>query len=237
MNPMRSETPKVRHWKRWIIAGAIAIPAAVVGGPFVYINFIEGDAPAPLRLIDASPTTTTTGTVPLDGAWAIASGSRVGYRVKEVLFGQSNTAAGRTTEIEGSLTFNGTTLSAATFTVDMTSVSSDQSRRDRQFDGRIMDTSTYPTATFKLTQPITLASIPAEGVTGTARATGELTLRGTTKTVTFTVTGRRTGSSIQVSGSIPIVFADWNIPNPSFGGVVTTEDNGTLEFLLTFAHA
>ena len=33
------------------------------------------------------------------------------------------------------------------------------------------------------------------------------------------------------------MFADWNIPNPSFGGVVTTEDNVTLEFLLTFAHA
>ena len=237
MNPMESQTTKVRHWKRWILAGAIAIPAVLVGGPFVYINFIEGDAPPPLELTDASPTTTTTGTVPLDGTWTIASGSQVGYRVKEVLFGQSNTAAGRTSKVEGSITIDGTTVNAGTFTVDMRTVSSDQERRDRQFNGRIMDTSTYPTSTFKLIQPITLGSIPAEGVTGTARATGELTLRGTTKTVTFTVTGRRTGSSIQVSGSIPIVFADWNIPNPSFGNVVTTEDDGTLEFLLTFAHA
>src|SRR5207247_1727924 len=99
-----------------------------------------------------------------------------------------------------------------------------------QFNGRIMDTETYPTASFVLSQPIRLGSIPAEGVTGTARATGELTMHGTTKTVTFTVTGRRTGNAIQVSGSIPITFAEWNIPNPSFGPV-TTEDHGTLEFL------
>jgi polyisoprenoid-binding protein YceI len=239
MNETESGTPKARNWTRWIVIGVIAALALVVGGPFIYTKFIAGDAPPPLTLTDASPTTTatTTGTVPLDGTWTIASGSRVGYRVKEVLFGQSNTAVGRTSEIEGTITINGTTVEAATFTVDMTSLSSDQERRDRQFNGRIMDTSTYPTATFTLTEPINLGSIPAEGVTGTARATGKLTLHGTTKTVAFTVTGRRTASSIQVSSSIPITFEEWNIPNPSFGGVVTTEDSGSLEFLLNLAHA
>lgn len=234
---MTAGTPKVRNWRRWILIGVLAIPAAVVGGPYIYIHFIEGKAPAPLTLTDATPATTATATVPLDGTWTVASGSRVGYRVKEVLFGQSNTAVGRTSKIDGTITIDGTTVNAATFTVDMTTMSSDQQRRDRQFNARIMDTSTYPTATFTLSEPINLGSIPAEGVTGTALATGKLTLHGTTRSVTFTVTGRRTGSSIQVSGSIPITFADWNLPNPSFGGVVTTEDNGSLEFLLNFTHA
>ena len=230
--------PKTRNWKRWILVGALAIPALVVGGPFIYINFISADAPPPLTLTDSTPTTgATSGASSPEGTWSIADGSQVGYRVKEVLFGQSNEAVGRTSEIEGSLTIDGTTVTTATFTVDMTTVESDEGRRDRQFNGRIMDTSTYPTATFKLTQPIVLGTIPAEGVTGTARATGELTLHGTTRTVTFTVTGRRTGSTIQVQGSIPITFANWNIPNPSFGSFVTTEDHGSLEFLLNFTHA
>jgi hypothetical protein len=47
----------------------------------------------------------------------------------------------------------------------------------------------------------------------------------------------RAGSVVQVAGSIPITFADWSIPNPSFGGVVTTDDHGVLEFALNFAHA
>jgi hypothetical protein len=49
--------------------------------------------------------------------------------------------------------------------------------------------------------------------------------------VTFRLTGRYTGSTIQVTGSIPITFADWNISNPSFGPAQTV-DHGVLEFLL-----
>ena len=49
--------------------------------------------------------------------------------------------------------------------------------------------------------------------------------------------GTQGGRTSEIEGSITITFEDWNIPNPSIGGVVTTEDNGTLEFLLTFTHA
>jgi polyisoprenoid-binding protein YceI len=115
-------------------------------------------------------------------------------------------------------------------------VTSDESRRDGLFNGRIMETATYPTATFTLTEPIELGSIPAAGEQRTFRATGDLTLHGVTKSVTFELTGQLTGSIVQVAGSIPITFADWNIANPSFG-LAQTEDNGSLEFLLDFAHA
>jgi polyisoprenoid-binding protein YceI len=170
-----------------------------------------------------------------DGAWKVSTGSLVGYRVKDVLFGQSNVAVGRTDKITGSVTVSGTSITAGSFTVDMATVTSDQSRRDEQFNGRIMDTGTFPTATFKLTKPIQLGSIPAQGVEKTVQATGELTLHGVTRTVAFDLTGRLTGSEVQVAGSIPITFADWNIPIPSFGPI-TTEDHGVLEFALSFVH-
>jgi hypothetical protein len=35
-----------------------------------------------------------------------------------------------------------------------------------------------------------------------------------------------------VLGDIPVLFSDYNIQNPSFAGFVTTQDHGTLEFLL-----
>ena len=70
----------------------------------------------------------------------------------------------------------------------------------------------------------------------TLQATGDLTLRGVTKQVTFGLTGQYTGSTVQVAGSIPIAFADWNISNPSFGPA-QTEDNGVIEFLLDFTQA
>jgi hypothetical protein len=42
---------------------------------------------------------------------------------------------------------------------------------------------------------------------------------------------QRSGDSFKVSGTIPVTFSDYNIPNPSFGPV-TTEDHGEIEFLL-----
>jgi polyisoprenoid-binding protein YceI len=96
-----------------------------------------------------------------------------------------------------------------------------------------MDVHDYPTATFKLTQPIDLGALPADGVTVSVPATGQLTLHGTTKTVTTTIAAKRTGGTIEVNGTIPVVFADYGIPNPTFGPA-TTEDHGEIEFLVAF---
>jgi polyisoprenoid-binding protein YceI len=225
-------------WKRWVLIGVAGVLAVVVGGPLVYFNLIAEDAPAALTIGTTTPNPTATAATPatLDGTWTVAEGSVAGYRVKEILFGQSKEAVGRTSEITGTFTLDGTTVDTAAFTVDMTSMTSDQSRRDGQFRGRIMDVSSYPTSSFELTEPIELASIPAEGVQGTTKATGELTLRGTTKTVTFDLTGRRTGGTIEIGGSLEIVFEEWDIPNPS-GGPAQTSDEGVLEFLLVFTKA
>jgi polyisoprenoid-binding protein YceI len=114
----------------------------------------------------------------------------------------------------------------------MATVVSDKSQRNAQFDGRIMDVSSYPTGTFTLTKPIALGTLPAVGVIKSYSATGNLTLHGHTRSVTFTLNAERTATTIEVQGSIPVLFSDWGISNPSIGGFVTTQDNGLLEFLL-----
>jgi polyisoprenoid-binding protein YceI len=183
----------------------------------------------------AAPATTTTApaAAEIDGTWTATPESVLGYRVKEMLFGQDAEGVGRTNAVTGEMEIDGTTVTAAEFTVDMTTVQSDEDRRDNQFNGSIMDTATFPTSTFTLTAPIELTSEPADLEEVTATATGELTLRGETRPVTFDVVARRNGTNIEVNGTIPIVFADWGIPNPSRPGI-STEDNGLLEFLLVF---
>lgn len=234
------ESSGVRKW-----GPRVAIPIGIVlllavGGPFVYINFIADDAPERLALPESgetagasSPAAPAAG---LDGRWTVASGSQAGYRVKEVLFGQDNDAVGRTNAVSGEFTLAGTTVQGATITVDMASVKSDENRRDNQFHGRIMSTRTFPTATFALSQPISVPSIPAENVQTNVQANGQLTLRGVTRPVVAQLQARRLGDRIEVAGSIPITFADWNIPNPSVPGI-STQDNGMVEFLLGFAKA
>jgi polyisoprenoid-binding protein YceI len=242
----------LRRKRTYFIGIPILVFLVAVVAPYVYIHFIEGPAPAKLKLSDPKASSSTTsksgsdspagpttaqGSASVEGAWTVSKdGTVVGYRVGEVLFGQSATAVGRTDAVTGDLTIDGTTATAASFTADLTKVSSDQGNRDRQFQGRIMDTATYPTATFKLTSPIALSSIPQDLVKVTEKATGDLTLRGKTRSVTFDVVARRNGDKIEVNGSIPITFADWDIPNPSFGPA-TTEDHGVLEFVLVFTRA
>ena len=228
-----------RRWARWTVAAVALAITLGVALPYIYINVIQGDTPDRLAVVTArAATDTTSGSAgaSLDGTWNVDSGSQAGYRVKEVLFGQSTEAVGRTTAVTGQVTVSGRQVESGSFTVDLTKVTSDEDRRDSQFQGRIMDTAASPTATFKLLQPITLEEVPADGETVTATAQGELTLHGTTKQVTVEVTAQRNSDAFEVSGSIPVTFADYDIPNPSFGAV-TTEDNGEIEFLLTFARA
>jgi polyisoprenoid-binding protein YceI len=230
---------------RWLIGVPVAAVVLIVGGTWFYFHVIQGPAPKKLALSsDATPTTVAaasgttapSGPFTLAGAWKPTSTSQLGYRIKEKILGQSNTAVGRTNAITGELVIDGTTVKTASFTVDMTKVSSDEDRRDRQFQGRIMDTSTFPTATFRLTSAITLPADPADKQPLSFKAAGDLTMHGVTKPVTFTLKAQRSGSTIEVNGEVPITFADYGIDNPS-GGPATTEDHGLMEFLVIFQHA
>jgi polyisoprenoid-binding protein YceI len=234
-----------RHWVRWLLVTVAALVVLAVAGPFVYIHFFDGSTPAALSLSPSTSapatgstapgstqTASTAASGPVTGTWTVGSGSTAGYRVNEVLLGQSATAVGRTSTITGHLTIAGTAVTAGTFSVPMDTIHSDKSQRDGQFDGRIMDVAQYPTGTFTLTSPIDLAPLPASGVIKDYTAHGRLTLHGTTRAVTFTLTAEIKGGHIEVVGDIPVLFSDYNIQNPSFAGFVTTQDHGLLEFLL-----
>ena len=210
-----------------------SLAVLVVGGSWFYIKVI--DKPDPKLTIDSTSgavTTVTPDDGTTDGTWKVSKQSVVQYRVKETLFGASNEATGKTSEITGAITIAGTTVSDGNFTVDMNSVSSDKAQRDGQFRGRIMNTSQFPTATFKLTSPIALSSVEADKEIK-AKATGDLTLHGATKKVTFDVVAKRAAGAIKVNGSIPVHFSDYSINNPS-GGPAQVGDDGTLEFTLVF---
>ena len=264
----------MKTWMKWALGAAIVVVLGVVGGPFVYINFIKDDPPDRFALEDAaqagSPTSGSTAgdggsdvtsvTTPeatagtagsaarptsggaaqagdADGTWVVdPASSAVGYRVVEVLFGQDTEGVGRTSAVTGSMTVAGTQVTEATFEVDMATLTSDEDRRDDAFRGRIMDTENFPTSTFVLTAPIELGSVPADGAPKTASATGDLTLRGTTRPVTFDVQAQKDGDVIQVVGSTDVVFADYGIPDPSTSGI-STQDHGLLEFDLRFTRA
>lgn len=245
-----------------VIALAGLVLVGVIGGAagLAYL-FLRGAPPPAVSLATASPgssqpaTTDGAATSPapgtigpggLDGTWVIDTGvgsfsdftsTFVGYRVNETLAqNRANTAVGRTPQVSGNLVLAGTTISNVDVTADLTRLRSDDDRRDGRLHEQAIETDRFPQATFKLTTPIDLGTAPADGATFTATATGELTLHGVARTVTFPVEARLAGDVVTVTGSIDIAFADYAIERPTSFLVLSIEDHGILEFHLHFRH-
>ncbi|HSL59155.1 MAG TPA: YceI family protein [Acidimicrobiales bacterium] len=248
-----SPTSRPRRLLLWAVGAVAAVALLVVGGTWIYINVIRDDAPDRLTFTDdeaptttaagdaapattAPPTTAPPATAPSasgdpTGTWAPGPGSVAGYRVAEILFGQSVEAVGRTEELAGSVEIDGTTIAAAEIVVDLASVESDDGRRDNQFRGRIMDVATFPTATFRLTGPVDVGEVPSGDDEITVEAAGELTLRDVTRPVVATLQARLVDDTIEVLAEIPVVFSDHDIPAPSVPGI-DVEDDGLIEVRL-----
>jgi polyisoprenoid-binding protein YceI len=228
-----------------VVAGALALGAAGVG--IIYFVVFAGSSPQKLAL--SSPTPSASGSAaspastPGAGTWTVAAGSVAGYRVREQLASLSapSDAVGRTSAITGTFTLtqsaSGYSVTAAAFTVDVSKLTSDQSRRDNRIHSQGLESDRYPTATFQLATPIVLPATATAGQPIKVSATGALTIHGVTKTVTIPIDARLSGSQIELVGSITFPFSDFAMTPPSIGGFVSVQPNATMEFQLNLVHA
>ena len=113
------------------------------------------------------------------------------------------------------MTLSGAQVTALDISVDTTTLTSDDERRDNQLRERGLETDAFPTATFSLTQPIEVGKVPDPGERIEATATGDLTLHGVTKQVTVPVTAQWTGERTEIVGSIDITITDFGIEKPT----------------------
>lgn len=217
-----------RTW--WIVGGLVAVLAVGLGvGPLLYAASQEDAAAAPTVQAQPSDAELVADT---DGTWAVGPGSSAGYRVDEVLNGADVTVAGTTDRVTGQVVIEGGVLTGAEVAVDVASVTTDSGRRDDYFRGTVMDVGTHPTATFAVRGPVDLPELGGTPVT--VPVSGDLTLRGTTRPVQAEIAVVRTAEGVDVSGAVPVVFADFGITPPDLG-FVRVEDRGQVEFLLRLA--
>lgn len=223
--------------KIWWIGGAVVVVVlALLVGPWAYGKFIaEDDAPA--AVVSTESAEAASGSI--DGQWTVVAGqgdnqTAAGYTVHEILNGSSVTVVGTTGEVSGNAVVEGEKLTSGEVTVQVASIKTDSDRRDGQFTGNVMDTSTYPTATFTIDSPVDLSAVPTDGTTATVTVSGTLTLKGQSKPVSVDMTVLHSGDSLIASGSIPVTWTDFGVEPPSLG-FVTVDGSGSVDFLVSLA--
>ena len=88
----------------------------------------------------------------------------VGFRIDEELASiGAKTVVGRTPGVTGTMTIDGTTITATDILVDMTGLITDDDSRNNAIRNQAIETAVFPEASFALTQPIELGAVPGPG--------------------------------------------------------------------------
>lgn len=236
--------------------GLIAAVVIVVLGGLGIFWFLRDDSPDEVSLEAAreavtettagSDTTAASGSAEdgdISGSWTVdtetgdfdfdsASGTFAGVRIAEELASiGSTTAVGRTGDVDGTVVIDGTTVTAADIEVDMTTITTNDPRRDNKVQ-EALDTGEFPTATFSLTEPIELGDGATSGEEVSVTATGDLTIHGVTQQVEMPLQAQLVDGTIVIVGSVEIAFSDYDVEVPSAPIVVSVDDVGTMELQL-----
>ncbi len=201
-------------------------PPATTGAPT--------SAPPPIEAPSAIAGTWTVDTSIGEFDFESATGSFVGFRVQEELTIGSQTAVGRTGDVTGTITIDGTTLTETTVEADLTGLTTNESRRDNRVRDAL-EIDQFPTASFELTEPVDLGAAAGSGEPVSIVATGELTIHGITQPVAFPLDALLVDGVVVAVGSVDIVFADYGVTPPSAPVVLSVDDEGVLELQLLFS--
>lgn len=215
---------------RALLVASLALTAILAGGTLVQAQ-------------DASPISSPPAEAGMDGTWTVDteigdfadySSSWAGFRVAEVLQGLGDVyAVGRTQAVTGTLEAEGSTIQSAVIEVDLTTLTSDQPRRDPAIQ-RALDTVTFPTAVLATREPVDLGAVPVDGEPFTASVPGTLTIRGIGQDVDIELTGQRVDDVVVVVGTLPVDFTSFDVTMPTAPVVLSVEDTGDLEWQLFF---
>jgi len=218
-----------------VVAGllAVLVLAAVALAPWAYKNHVERP-PEPALVLppDARPASTD-----IDGLWTVQPGSLAGYRVQQQLLWLMIDVNGRTDAVTGDAEIRGSELVSATFTVDVAAIDSGRPGRDERFRGTdVLDAAAYPTATVTVNAAVDLRTVPDDAGPQRLEIPVHVTLHGVTRPATAQIDIQRNGDRVDVAGTLPIRFYDFNVdpPKPP-ASLLAVQPVATIEFLVHLA--
>jgi len=196
-------------------------------------------APTSASVPISAPASTTSTDVPTTLV-IDASSSHASYHAHEQLVGRNlpSEAVGTSSAVSGTivLTPGGSIDSTQSqIKVDLSKLTSDESRRDNFIKGNTLQTSQFPMATFA---PLQAQGLPAPLPTSGQAAfelSGDLTVHGVTKPVTWQVNAQFGPAAISGNATTDVNISDFGMTPPKAGPVLGIQDALTLE--LSFSAA
>jgi polyisoprenoid-binding protein YceI len=186
------------------------------------------DAPKTINPVSAPAGKTTYKIVPGE--------SKVTYEVGETFLNQNNRfnlAKGVTTQVSGQIIGdkgNPASASMGEFQIDISQFKSDSDRRDGYIRNNGLESSKYPMAKFVPTKIETLPASYQEGTDTVIKVTGDLTIKQTTKPVTWDVTTKLVGDTLTGKATTELLMSDFKVGPISILGLLNTEDKVKLTF-------
>ena len=142
---------------------------------------------------------------------------------------------GSTDNVSGQLTIDldNKTVGENQFVVDMTSLSTDQNRRDNWIRENGPRFNQFPEATFVATGVENAPEQYVEGQEATFQLLGDLTVRGVTVPVTFDVTASISGDTLTGMAEADLLISSFGIEPPNFIDTLTVADPFVVRMELT----
>ena len=162
------------------------------------------------------------------------TGNEARYRVREQLMHHDlpNDAVGKTMGITGGISLSGDGVidpAASKITIDVTSLKSDQDRRDGYVQHRTLETEQYPTVVFVPTA-LSGVKLPLASGEQSFDVTGMLTVHGVTKPTVWHMKAQSSGSDVTGSGWTHFTFADVQLAQPHVPILLSVADTIKLEY-------
>ena len=222
----------------WIVFALVVIAVLVVGGGYLYLVMTGGSGEASQAISAPTLEPQTANSVVYS---IIPEESEVRFVVDEDLRTGPNTVVGTTRDVAGDIALDSAhpaNSEIGLIRINVRTLTTDSSMRNNTLRSFILKSAQdqYEFAEF---QPTAISGLPdrvSAGQPVSFQVTGDLTVTGTTRSVTFDTTATL-GDDQRLTGqaTATVQYKDFNLTIPNVPSVLSVEDNVRLEIDFTAA--
>jgi len=212
--------------RKWIIALVVVVLAGA--GFYIWFNGSSTEPSTELTAATVADTSAGATTFTID-----ASSSTASFTIDEELRGSPKTVVGTTSDVAGQVSLDPSDPSSAqigTIQISARTLATDESQRNNSIRRFILSTNQYEFIEFVPTSIDGLPSSVAVGSSFSFAVAGDLTIKDTTKSVTFDVTATLTSdTTLEGKATAKVTRSDFGLTIPSVPFVANVSDDVGLE--------